>query len=154
MSQSDYLKYKRVATILKVDNNTSKQPPVFGSGVYADNMEFSLENSIVNTKQVFNRLTLSTGWEVDSDIVTPVPIWGMDKVVSGCTEFPICVNTHLRTNRVPMATVRFDPLVKPLTIDERNELSNLKTACKCKPGSKNADGNACSCSLGRFGIVR
>lgn len=154
MSQSDYLKYKRVATILKVDNNTSKQPPVFGSGVYADNMEFSLENSVVNTKQVFNRLTLSTGWAVDSDIVTPVPIWGMDKVVSGCTSFPICNNTHLRTNRVALPTVRYDPKPQPLSIDKRNELSNLKTACKCKPGSKNTDGNACSCSLGRFGIVR
>jgi hypothetical protein len=76
------------------------------------------------------------------------------EVVSGCTEFPICVDTHLRTNRVPLSTVRYDPVVKPLTIEERNELSNLKTACKCSPGSKNTDLNACSCSLGRFGIVR
>ena len=46
------------------------------------------------------------------------------EVVSGCTEFPICVDTHLRTNHVPLSTVRYDPVVKPLTIEERNELSN------------------------------
>lgn len=154
MSQSDYLKYKRVATILKVDNNTTKQPPVFGSSVYVNNMGFSLENSVINTNLIFNRLALNNGWTADADIVTPIPIWGMDKVVSGCTEFPVCNNTHLRTNRVPMSTVRYDPVVKPLTIVERNELSNLKTACKCGLSSKNTDGNACSCARGRFGIVR
>ena len=24
----------------------------------------------------------------------PIPIWGIDKVVSGCTEFPVCNNIH------------------------------------------------------------
>ena len=154
MSQSDYIKYKRVANLLKTDNNRAKQPPVFGSGVYVDNMEFSLENSVVNTKLVLNRLTLNNGTVVNNTLVTPIPILGMDKVVSGCTVFPICKNTNLRTNRVPMSTVYFDPVPQPLSIDKRNELSNLKTACKCKLNSKNTDGNACSCAVGRFGIVR
>lgn len=148
MSQSDYLKYKRVATILKIDNNTSKQPAVFSSGVYTNNIEFTLENTIVNTKIVSNRITGNVG------STTVIPIFGMDKVVTECTSFPVCNNTHLRTNRVALPTVRYDPKPQPLSIDKRNEASNLKTDCKCAANSKYTDGNKCKCSLGRFGIVR
>jgi hypothetical protein len=153
MSQSDYLKYKRVATILKVDNNTKKQPPVFDSSVYTDNVEFSLENSVINKKLVLNRLTLKTG-NVIAGNTTPIPIWGMDKMVSGCATFPICKTTHTRTNRVPVLKTRFDPVPQPLSIEKRNEAANLKTACKCVLDSKYTKNGACSCALGRFGIVR
>ena len=49
-----------------------------------------------------------------------------------------------------LPTVRYDPKPHPLSIEKRNELSNLNTACKCKSGSKNTDGNACSCSKGEI----
>jgi hypothetical protein len=157
MSQSDYLKYKRVATILKVDNNTKKQPPVFGSSVYNDNVEFSLENSVINKKVVLNRLTLNTG-NVIAGNTAPIPIWGMDKKVTGCTTFPICNNTNTRTNRVPVLQTRFDPVPQPLNIEKRNEAANLKTECKCvlnsKYTKKGVKKGVCSCVLGRFGIVR
>jgi hypothetical protein len=152
MSQSDYLKYKRVATILKVDNNTKKQPPVFDSSVYNDNVEFSLENSVVNTKLVLNRLSLNVG------NTAPLPIWGMDKKISGCATFPICNNTNMRTNRLPLLGTQFDPVPKPLNIEKRNEAANLKTACKCvlnsKYTKKGVKKGVCPCVLGRFGIVR
>jgi len=148
MSQSDYLKYKRVSTILKVNNNTKKQPPVFDSSDYLNNVEFSLENSVVNTKLVLNRLTSNVG------TATPIPIFGMDKVVGNCPTFPICKNTNLRTNRVPMSPVFYDPTPQPLSIEKRNEAVNLKTSCKCKLSSKYTDGKKCACSVGRFGIVR
>jgi hypothetical protein len=148
MSQSDYLKYKRVATILKVDNNTSKQPPVFDSSVYLNNVQFSLENTTINTKVVYNRITGNVGG------VTRIPIFGMDKNVSGCTTFPVCNNTNLRTNRVPLSTVRYTPVPKPLNIEMRNEAADLKTACKCILNSKYTNANKCSCVRGRFGIVR
>uniref|UniRef100_A0A6C0D3D4 Uncharacterized protein n=1 Tax=viral metagenome TaxID=1070528 RepID=A0A6C0D3D4_9ZZZZ len=138
MSQSDYLKYKRVATILRVDNTTSKQPPVLTSDNYMNFKEFSLENTIIGTNIRYNRLIPSGD----------VYILGMNKDVSNCATFPVCKNTHLRTNRKSNSTVYFTPTPQPLTINERNKAANLKTACKCISNS------GCQCSVARFGIVR
>lgn len=141
MSQSDYLKYKRIATILKVDNTTSKQPPVFTSQNYLNFKEFSLENTIVDTNLRYNMLTIS------GDIL----IMGMNKDVSNCARFKMCKNTNLRTNRVANSTVYFTPTPQPLTIKQRNEAANMKTECKCNGKTKFS---CCQCSVGRFGIVR
>jgi hypothetical protein len=141
MSQSDYLKYKRIATILKVDNTTTKQPPVFTSQDYLNFKEFTLENTIVDTKLRYNALTVS------GDVL----IMGMNKDVSNCATFTMCKNTNSRTNRVANSTVYFTPRPQPLTIKERNEAANLKTGCKCNGKTKFS---RCQCSMGRFGIVR
>jgi hypothetical protein len=125
MSQSDYLKYKRVATILKVDNNTSKQPPVFASQDYVNFKEFTLENTIVNTKLRYNHLTVS------GDVL----IMNMNKVVGNCATFPVCQNTNLRTNRVANSTVYFTPVPQPLNIKIQNKAANIKAniiaKCNC-----------------------
>jgi len=92
MSQSDYIKYKKVSTKLRVDNNTAKQPPVFEQGNYLDFKEYTLENTIVNTKPVFDRVT-PTGQQVVFDIY---------RTVTNCPTFIDCSNTNLRTNRVPI----------------------------------------------------
>ena len=125
MSQSDYLKYKRVATILKVDNNKAKQPPVFASQDYVNFKEFSLENTIVSTNLRYNRFTVSGD----------VYILGMNKLVGNCATFPVCKNTHLRTNRVANSTVYFTPTPQPLNIKLQNEAANIKAniiaTCNC-----------------------
>jgi hypothetical protein len=146
MSQSDYLKYKRVSTRLRVDNDTTNQPPVFKSSTLHQNQQYALVNSITNTKPVYNRL-------VPSDRKS---VFGMEKAVSGCPTFPVCTNTNLRTNRVPM-TCRADPTVpspEPLNIMERNEAVNMRNACKCALHRSYTNENSCSCKLGAFGIVR
>ena len=121
MSQSDYLKYKRIATILKNDNNTTKQPPVFASQDYVNFKEFTLENTIINTNVRYNRLTVS------GDLL----IMGMNKDVSNCTTFPICTNTNLRTNRQSLSTVYFTPTPQPINIKLHNEALNIKAKCNC-----------------------
>lgn len=146
MSQSDYLKYKRVSTRLRVDNNTTNQPPVFESATLTQNQQYALTNSITNTKPRYNQLVPS-GRQ---------PVFSMEKTVTSCPTFPVCTNTNLRTNRVPM-TCRADPYVptpEPLDIMSRNEAVNMRNDCKCVLNSRNTDGNICSCKLGAFGIVR
>ena len=146
MSQSDYLKYKRISTRLRVDNDTTKQPPVFQSNTLSQYQQYALANSIINTKPRYNQLVPSGRQSV----------FGMDKVVSGCPTFIVCTNTNERTNRVPM-TCRADPTVptpEPLNIMERNEAVNLRNACKCALHRSHTDANSCSCKLGAFGIVR
>ena len=118
MSQSDYLKYKRVSTLLKIDNNTSKQPRVFNSQDLLNYKQYSLENSITTNNININRIT-PAGYK---------HIFGMDKKTINCPQFKVCRQTNQRTNRVPMSTVYFDPTPQPLTIEQRNEAKNL---CLC-----------------------
>jgi hypothetical protein len=143
MSQSDYIKYKRVATILRKND----QPPVMESQTYLDLKEFALVNTIVNTKPVTNLLTLPT---------TPATqiIFDMAKVVNNCPTFPICTNTNTRKNRVPLSTVYYTPVPKPLSIKATKNASWMKNACKCKLNSKYTNSNICSCKNGLWGIVR
>ena len=152
MSQSDYLKYKRISTRLRVDNDTTNQPPVFQSNTLSQYQQYALANSITNTKPRYN-LFVPSGRQL---------VFGMDKVVSGCPTFPVCTNTNLRTNRVPM-TCRADPSVptpEPLDIWNRgwdssaSASANLKTGCKCALHRSHTDTNSCGCKLGAFGIVR
>ena len=146
MSQSDYLKYKRVSTRLRVDNNTTNQPPVFSSNVLTQNQQYSLTNSITNTKKRYNQLVPS-GKQL---------VFNTEKVVTNCPTFPVCTDTNLRTNRVPMSC-RSDPSVPtpaPLDIMTRNEAVNMRNECKCSLYKSHTDGNSCSCKLGAFGIVR
>ena len=146
MSQSDYLKYKRVSTRLRVDNDTTNQPPVFASATLTQNQQYALSNSITNTKPRYNQLVPS-GRQ---------PVFNMEKTVTNCPTFPVCKDTNTRTNRVPM-TCRADPSVptpESLDIMTRNEAVNLKNECKCALHKSHTDANSCSCKLGAFGIVR
>jgi hypothetical protein len=143
MSQSDYLKYKKVTTQLRIDasNNLS---PVFAPSDYLNYKQMSLENSITNSKTCFNRV-IPTNY---------IGIFDMDKKVTYCPSFNLCINTNKRPNRIPMSTVYFTPTPHPNNIKIVNEKLNLKTACKCKLSSKYTDRNSCKCALGDFGIVR
>jgi hypothetical protein len=92
MSQSDYIQYKKLSTQLRL----YEESPVLAQGNYVLYKETSLENTIQPTKPIYNRLlpptrSLIMGMEFSSR--------------SNCPQFPVCTNTHLRTNRVPMSTV-------------------------------------------------
>lgn len=159
MSQSDYLKYKRVSNQLRIDNQIdagmtkTNQLPVFTSQTLLNYKQYALNNTIVNTKKTLNRLTPTTRQRV----------YDMDKVVGGCPTFIVCKDTQDRNNRALSSGVYFDPTKEkyetrsdPVTIRTYwdSEPANLKTDCKCALGSRNSDSNACSCKRGRFGIVR
>ena len=146
MSQSDYLKYKRLSTRLRLDNDSEKQPPVFPSTTLTQNQQYAFLNSTVDTSPRYNQL-IPSGKQM---------IFSMEKGASGCPTFPVCTNTNLRTNRVPM-TIRSDPsLPTPGALDimTRNEAVNLKNECKCALHKGHTDANSCGCKLGAFGIVR
>jgi len=161
MSQSDYLKYKRISNQLRIDNQidtgmtSTNQLPVFTSQNLLNYKQYHLKNTITTTNKTLNRLTPSSRQRV----------YGMDKKVSGCPTFIVCKDTEGRNNRVLSKGVYFDPINEtletrndPVTIrtywDAIPEPANLKTECKCALGTKNTDSNACSCKSGRFGIVR
>jgi hypothetical protein len=133
MSQSDYIKYKRVSNQLR----NEKQPPVLTSQTLLDFEQYALENTIVNTVPTWNRLVLSGQHRV----------FHMDKVIGNCPAFPLCHNTNQRANRLPLSTVYFTPTPQPKNIKIVNHAANLKTGCDCRT-------NVCKCKIGAFGIVR
>lgn len=159
MSQSDYLKYKRISNQLRIDNQidagmvVTNQSSVFNFQDLLHYKQYSLTNTIVNTKPTLNKLTLNSRQR----------IYDMDKVVGNCPTFIVCKDTDDRANRVLSSGVWFDPqkedyatrssLVNIRTYWD-NEPANLKTGCKCALGSINTDSNACACKRGRWGIVR
>ena len=157
MSQSDYLKSKRISTLLRIDNqkvnNVTKQPPVFTSQDLQNYTQYALTNTTVNTKPTLNRLTPKLRQRV----------YDMDKAVSGCPSFIICKDTQQRNNRVLSSGGYFGATManntaKSSLVNIRtywdNTPANLKTECNCAVGNRNDGSNACACSMGRFGIVR
>lgn len=157
MSQSDYLKSKRISTLLRIDNqkvnNVTKQPAVFTSQDLQDYTQYALMNTTVNTKPTLNRLTPKLRQRV----------YDMDKAVSGCPTFIICKDTQQRNNRVLSLGGYFgattaNSTVKSSLVNIRtywdNNPANLKTECNCAVGNRTDGSNACACSVGRFGIVR
>jgi len=124
MSQSDYIKYKKTSTKLRIDNSSvhNKEPPVFDSSDYIDFKQYHLENTINNTSPTFNYV-VQDGRHL---------VFGMDKVVSTCPTFIDCSNTNLRANRVPMSDSRFTPTPRPLNWNELNTLKKERFLdCNC-----------------------
>ena len=177
MSQSDYIRFKRVSTELRIDpslNNITKklvpgeykgtqynQPIVFNASDYEDFKDYNLETTLLNTKPVLNRLT-TNGKQV---------IWNMDKTVSNCPNFILCRNTNTRPNRVvpilnsissgiPQSyTIKYlqpsqNPVPPPLNIKQQKNTRFQKNACICAINKSYSQNKLCSCRTGDFGIVR
>lgn len=121
MSQSDFLKRKRVSTLLKIDN----QPKVFNHKTLLDYTQFQLENTILSTNQLYNQ-SIPAG---------KINVFSMEKNVVNCPSFIVCSGTDARPNRV----LNFDydiPLVTNLTLNwkETNALNKIREHCvQCPP---------------------
>lgn len=161
MSQSDYLKYKRISNQLRIDNQIdagmtkTNQAPVFTSETLLNYKQYALNNTIVNNKLILSRLLLDGKQRV----------YDMDKKVNDCPTFIVCKNTQNRANHELSSGVYFDPIndnyetrIAPVTIrtywDSIPPPANLKNECNCAMGMRNSDSYACACKTGRFGIVR
>jgi hypothetical protein len=161
MSQSDYIKHKKITTELNVNKNPKtiqnvgvrekrfnvlwSQPAVFDSGDYQDYKKYSLENTTINTKPILNRLT-NNGKHV---------VWEMDKVVvSNCAPFIVCSGTNARPNRIPMMKSYSVPLPQPLTIKNTKNANFQKNACKCIQNRSYSHTNVCKCVTGAYGTTR
>ena len=115
MSQSDYLKYKRISTELKIN----KLDPIFHPNDYLSYKEFSLENSIINEKINYNQLILPN----------KNMVFNMEKNICPLT-FNTCKNTDVRTNRKPLLKSQITPSpLQPLYVKQKtNKVMNF---CDC-----------------------
>jgi hypothetical protein len=143
MSQSDYIQFKKTAVVLK----NAELPPVLDPDQYTSFVSYNLETTVPNTKNAFSRLYLSGQQR----------IFNIDKNVSGCTTFPLCINTNTRANRVlntaekivvnggtqipykPAPTERFNKIFSPATCTfslqngkVKRKISCNKMICKCR----------------------
>ena len=124
MSHSDYIKFKKTAAKLSIDNRSvlNKEPAVFGAGDYTDFKQFNIENTIIDTSPTYNYIKPS-GHQI---------VFKMDKVVSSCPTFVTCKQTNTRPNRVPMSSVYFTPVAKPLNWLQENALNKKRFVdCGC-----------------------
>lgn len=106
MSQSDYIKYKKVANELK---NLGECGSVLESGKYTDFKNFQLENTILDTNIMYSKL-LPPNY---------VSVFGIAKnpATCGVAQFPLCNSTNLRENRVPMRVAKMSLcLNRPLAL--------------------------------------
>jgi hypothetical protein len=113
MSQSDYIKYKRVAVELK---EQAKLNPVIDAGQYTGFKEFALENTILHTKLRYQKISQTS----------TVNVFGIELSSSrNCPTFALCRGTNSRVNRKPLSAVRSAavPLKPPPSHGLVNDLS-------------------------------
>jgi hypothetical protein len=85
MSQSDYIKYKKTSIELK----RNKFPNTFDYDTYNSYKDYSLENSVLNTKTRYNQL-IPSGTTL---------VWNMEKTITNCPTIAMCNNTTSRSNK-------------------------------------------------------
>jgi len=130
MSQSDYLRYKKLSTELK--KNHYDETPVFNTQDYTELKQYSLGNTLSNSKNCYNQLVPNGRKR----------IFDMEKKVSNCPTFIICNGTDARSNRVPMGDIYYTPKYVGSYVKQP---SNAKTACNCILNSVNTERYICKC---------
>ena len=120
MSQSDYIRHKRLSYELSTSNQ-KKMSPILNAGKYTEYKEYSLENAIVNTTIDYNELV-----PPNAQIVFGIQY----NKIENCPIFILCQGTNMRPNRKPssmgFAVNPIRPLIKKQTI------LNLTDYCTCK----------------------
>ena len=130
MSQSDYIKYKRLSTELRIG---LKNEPVLSAQDYIDFKQYNIENNITTDKPDYRR-PIQFG---------VIKIFDMNKNVLFCPNFATCSNTNTRANRTPLPNVYFTPrYVRKYVKHPTNE----KNQCDCRINTKPNDKFAiCRC---------
>ena len=118
MSQSDYLRRKRVANVLNLD---AAQQPIMEPSRLREFKQYQLENEITTSSIRYHRITP----------VNKQQILHMEKNVTNCPTFAVCTGTSQRANRVPHKGRMCNDL--PLNWNERNDANNAKQFdCTCE----------------------
>ena len=117
MSQSTYTEYLNQSTILKEQN---KLKPILNASDYIKFKNFSLVNTIPNTKNSFSELCLNGKKDV----------FGMERNTANCSTFQLCRNTNIRENR----TLHTEQLPQPMFRLNKN---TVEKTCVCKNLCKN-----------------
>ena len=113
MSQSDYIKYKRLQQ--ELSNQRKNLAPVINSSQYIGYKSFDMENTITNSKLSYVKLQPAGS----------VNVFGMqiNNPSSGACLFNFCKGTDSRVNRKPLSGTQIysHPLkipLKPKTIED------------------------------------
>jgi len=101
MSQSDYLQRKKLGTILNPTNQI-KLGKTLDSEDYTLFKQYSLENTVINTSNVYNQIV-----HPNSSIIFNMEV----DTPSKCPQFAVCANTQRRANRTITDPVAFNPHV-------------------------------------------
>jgi hypothetical protein len=134
MSQSDYLRRKKIANVLNLD---SSDDPIYDSTQYIHFKQFQLENEITSTNISYRKITPSA----------KQLIFNMERNVSNCPTFLLCNGTSSRPNRVAHVGRMCND--QPLNWNEQNTNENEKELwCKCKLNRTTTDENECLCAIG------
>jgi hypothetical protein len=88
MSQSDYIRHKKLARVMK---DTTELSPVLASQEYTAYKEYSLETTIQNHKELYYRFTPEGTQSIFGMYINNAP---------NCITYPFCRGTDSRNNRV------------------------------------------------------
>lgn len=126
MSQSDYIKYLKLATELK-NQTTTDFPPVLDSQNYTLFKDYTIVNTVKNTVPLYNELKSSTNDD----------IFGLSlKSRTNCPSFLLCNGTNARPNRVKLLSVQITP--RP-TNDWIKQPKNTQCSACCYDVSPNSN---------------
>ena len=98
MSQSDYIRHKRISNELV---EQGKLMPVLNAQQYTNYKEYSLENTIYSSTLSYNKIIPAN---------TPVVFDIQYNNANTCPPFVLCSGTENRPNRLPLGGV---PLIRP-----------------------------------------
>ena len=98
MSQSDYIEYKKRSIELK---EQTKLSPVLQQSEYCAFIQFSLENTVLNTSPTYNELVPANNKMIFNSIYSKT---------ASCSSFICGLGTQNRPNRIPMGKAYFEPL--------------------------------------------
>lgn len=133
MSQSDYLRRKRISNILYNDISDN---PIYNSKTLLDFKQYQLENEIVSLNINNQKMGSAESQR----------IFNMDRNVTNCPTFIVCTNTSLRPNRVAHAGRMCNNL--PLNWRDKNDQHNAKEPwCKCQLNRSTTDDHKACCSV-------
>ena len=134
MSQSDYIKYKRIQRELtELNTSPTKIPNVLGSGQYILYKQYSLENTIVKHNDAYDRL-------VPDNI--PVVFGMVKQCADKSPTFTLCSNTNTRLNRNPVLPLDNDelpsftyPKVETIPKNKRMKWNSIRNSDYCFCGN-------------------
>jgi hypothetical protein len=129
MSQSDYLRRKRIATTLQ---NDAALYPVLSEQNLLDFKQFSLVNTIPNDKEILNYIVPAN----------KRMIFNIEQTVAECPSFIVCSGTNARPNRIPMT----GKLCQILPLNWRKIKENNEVKCVCVLGRSQTSEFHCKCA--------
>lgn len=139
MSQSDYLRRKKVANELSLDASLH---PIYDHSKYLTFKQFQFQNEITSSNIDYSNIINQNNKN----------IFGIERNVTNCPTFSVCSDSVtgglVRENRVPhVGRMCSDYPLNWYENKVKEEAKNLD--CKCELNRTTTDANACACVTNR-----